>query len=83
MNFLNISVPIVTTPLPLGKRSNPPKVANAKSNDPPENNDLPKVVTSKVISLFARNNGSYRYNKLCQTHPRFISNGYNDPGNDH
>ena len=50
-------------------------LANAKSNDPPENNDLPKVVTSKVISLFARNNGSYRYNKLCETDQRFIFNG--------
>ena len=30
--------------------------ANAKSSDP-RNNDLPKIVTSKVISLFAKNNG--------------------------
>ena len=32
----------------------------------------PKVATSKVIPLIARNNGNYSYNKLCQTDPGFI-----------
>ena len=50
------------TPTP--EWSNPPKgsdkisqvLTNAKSSCP-RNNDLPKVVTSRVISLFAKNNG--------------------------
>ena len=32
-------------------------LANPESSDPPENNDPPKVETSKLISLFAKNNG--------------------------
>ena len=32
-------------------------LANPESIDPPENNDNPKVETSKLISLFAKNDG--------------------------
>ena len=34
------------------------------------------VATSKVISLLARNNENHSYNKLYQTDPKFIFNGY-------
>ena len=36
-------------------------IANLESSDPLENNDPPKVETSKLISLFAKNNGYDRY----------------------
>jgi len=52
-------------------------LANAKSSDLPMNNPS-KVATSKVISLLARNNENYSFNKLYQTDPKFIFNGYID-----
>ena len=36
-------------------------LANPESGDSPENNDPSKVETSKLISLFAKNNGYDRY----------------------
>ena len=53
-------------------------LANPESSDPPENNDPPKVETSKLISLFAKNNGYDRYPEQikCHTDPRFINNDY-------
>ena len=36
-------------------------LANPESRDPPENDDPPKVETSKPIFLFAKNNGYDRY----------------------
>ena len=38
-------------------------LANPKSGDPPENNNLPKIETSKLISLSAKNKGYDRYPK--------------------
>ena len=49
--------------------------ANPKSFDPPENNDPPKVETSKLISLFAKNSGLITLHK-CHTDPSFINNDY-------
>ena len=49
--------------------------ANPKSFDAPENNDPPKVETSKLISLFAKNSGLITLRK-CHTDPRFINNDY-------
>ena len=36
-------------------------LANPESSDSPENNDPPKVETSKLISLFVKNNEYDRY----------------------
>ena len=53
-------------------------LANPKSSDPPENNDPLKVVTSKLISLFAKKIGYDRYPEQtkCHTDPKFINNDY-------
>ena len=53
-------------------------LANPESSDPPENNDPPKVETSKLIFLFAKNNGYDRYPEQikCHADPRFINNDY-------
>ena len=53
-------------------------IANLESSDPLENNDPPKVETSKLISLFAKNNGYDRYPEQikCHTDIRFIKNDY-------
>ena len=53
-------------------------LANPEISDPPENNDPPKVETSKLISFFAKNNGYDRYPEQikCHTDPRFINNDY-------
>ena len=63
-HFLNSYRKVTKVTTPLKKRSfeGSDKIsqvlANAKSSDPS------KVATSKVISLLARNNGNYSYNKL-------------------
>ena len=56
----------------------PQVLANPESSDPPENNDPPKVETSKLISLFAKNDGygGYPEQIKCHTDPRFINNDY-------
>ena len=53
-------------------------LANPESSDPPENNDPPKVETSKLIALFEKNNGHDRYPEQikCHNDPRFINNDY-------
>ena len=53
-------------------------LANPENSDPPENNDPPNVETSKLISLFAENNGRDRYAEQikCHTDPRFINYDY-------
>ena len=51
---------------------------NPESSDPTENNDPSKVETSKLISLFAKNDGygGYPEQIKCHTGPRFINNDY-------
>ena len=53
-------------------------LANPESRDAPENNDPPKAETSKLISLFVKNNGRDRYPEQikCHTDPRFINYDY-------
>ena len=54
-------VPKVTTPRKWQTSESSDKMsqvlANPESSDPPENNDPSKVETSKLISLFAKNDG--------------------------
>ena len=72
----------VTTPRKYGTSESSDNMsqvlANPESSDPPENNDPPKVETSKLISLFAKNNGYDRYPEQmkCHTDPRFINDDY-------
>ena len=51
-------------------------LANPESGYPPENNDPPKVETSKLISLFAKNNNGLIILQKCHTDPRFVNNDY-------
>ena len=50
-------------------------LANPESSNPPENNHTPKVETSKLISLFAENNGYDIYGEQikCHTDLSFIN----------
>ena len=50
-------------------------LANPESSDPPENNDPPKVETSKLISLFAKITDMI---DTLNTDPRFSNNDYFD-----
>ena len=51
-------------------------LANRESSDPPENNDPPKVETSKLISLFAKKLDMIDTLNKCNTDARFINNDY-------
>ena len=51
-------------------------LANPESGYSPENNDPPKVETSKLISLFVKNNNGLMILQKCHTDPRFINNDY-------
>ena len=67
-------VPKVMTPRRKRSFESSDKISHSKCQKKrlSENNDPPKVATSKVISLLARNNGNYNYNKLYQTDLRFF-----------
>ena len=67
-------VPKVTTPRKKRPFESSDKISHNKCQKKRlyENNGPPKVATWKVISLLARNNGNYSYNKLYQTDPGFI-----------
>ena len=52
-------------------------LANPESSDSPENNDPPKVDTSKLISLFAKKiTDKIDIPNKCKNDPRFINNDY-------
>ena len=73
-------VPKVTTPRKKRTSESSNKMlqmlANPESGYSPENNDPPKVETSKLISLFAKNNNGLMILQKCHTDPRFINNDY-------